>query len=191
MKPTERDPSSSQSLLIKLSQSVTQGLALASLTVASSCAESEPARHEGARDSGDDSAPSGPMAEVEPLQPYALDQLGCWNSMMGQGYFGPCCVEAHCYTPDDGAACVTEPLVTALRGLVPFPSGSGSCSCTLPDSELAAAGPFAPNPDAEPSTDGECCYLVAKIGCTGRPLMVAGQPVIAALVSRTDWAPFA
>ena len=105
---------------------------------------------------------------------------------------GQCCVEAHCYTPDDGSGCVAEPpLQTTVRGLVPLPPGSGSCSCSLADGTYAVAGPFAPNPDAEAPTDGECCYLVAKIGCTGRPLTVAGQLVIARLVARSDWAPFA
>jgi hypothetical protein len=185
MKPIERAPSFAQSLVKKLSQAVTQGLALASLTVASSCVKSDDTQHEAAPDAGDD------LDEVEPLQAYPLEPLGCRSTAMIDGFHGPCCVEAHCYTPEDGRACVAEPpLQTALYGLVPVPSGSGFCSCSLPDSTAQIAGPFAPNPEAEAPAD-ECCYLVGKVGCTGRPLTVAGQAVIAALVSRSDWAPFA
>jgi hypothetical protein len=99
-------------------------------------------------------------------------------------------VEAHCYTPAGNAACAAPEGVREV--LSEFPPGSGKCNCSLgEDASAGVAGPFAPNPEDTPRTTGSCCYLVGSITCTGRPLMVDGEPLIAALVARSDWAPFA
>lgn len=116
---------------------------------------------------------------------YALDDLGCAGPVHDGGYYGQCCVEALCYSPNAGACMVaTDPLLpSTLSG---FPPGSGSCSC----SELgmaAVAGPYAPNPNNPDEPDGTCCYLVGSIACTGRPLCVEGEQVVAAVVRRSDW----
>ena len=116
---------------------------------------------------GGDPGPGIPDAGSDaagPLVPYPLSGLGC---------FGLCCVAARCTTPADGGSCSPARL-------------GSSCSCM-------ASGPYAPNPLHVPVTPGTCCYLegVVIAGCEGRPLIVEGAPLIAEVVTRTDWAPFA
>lgn len=117
---------------------------------------------------------------------YELTELGCSGPEYDGGYYGQCCVDALCYTPTGGGACMTaiDPL---LYSTVPgFPPGSGSCACS-PTGGDAVAGPFAPNPNNPDEPNGTCCYLVGSIGCTGRPLSVAGEQLIAVIVVRKDW----
>lgn len=158
----------------KLSRAIAQGAALASLTSLAGCS---------AETSGE------PPGNTN-LVPYALNGVGCWGPSHDGGYYGQCCADAHCYTPRDGSSCRPADNV---RDLLPqFPPGSGECNCNLAeDARTGVAGPFAPNPAHTPRTAGQCCYLVGSISCTGRPLMVDGQPLLAELSARSDWAPFA
>lgn len=170
---------------------MTQGVALATLTgAATGCTESEPAAM---RDSGSPDAatrPDASMSARRPTVPYEVADLTCWGEDHVGGYMGRCCVEAHCYTPEKSALCAAASM--AQPHLEQFPPGSGSCGCNLgPDTDVGVAGPFAPVAGNTPETEGECCYLVGAISCTGRPLVVEGEIVIAPLVTRSDWAPFA
>ena len=38
-----------------------------------------------------------------------------------------------------------------------------------------------------PQADGSCCYVFCSTSCCGRPLMVEGQPRLAAVERRSDW----
>jgi hypothetical protein len=100
-------------------------------------------------------------------------------------YAGQCCVTAQCFTPSSGECPAADRV--GSQELSDFPPGSGECGC-LPDSGKYVEGPFAPRTDDEPTTTGRCCYLVAAIGCTGRPLLVAGAPRVAGAAKRSDWA---
>jgi hypothetical protein len=100
------------------------------------------------------------------------------------GYEGQCCVTAQCFTPPSGQCPAADEV--GLPELANFPPGSGSCGC-VPESGKDVDGPFAPRSDDEATTPGRCCYLVAAIGCTGRPLLVGGAPRVATATRRSDW----
>lgn len=165
MKVHERAPANPDTLLLKLTRSVAQGAALASLALGVGCG----------------GAP-------RPTKPYPLESLTCTGEDQTGPYFGQCCVRASCYTPEADESCASAEKAASLRDRIPrLPMGSGTCGCTPME------GPFAPNPDdPDPDVpDGECCYTFGVIGCTGRPLTVLGAFVIAPLAARSDWAPFA
>ncbi|HTU60487.1 MAG TPA: hypothetical protein VMF89_18680 [Polyangiales bacterium] len=136
---------------------------------------------------GPDAQTSPINAAVRPgLEPYALNKLGCFGPVHDSGYYGQCCVSALCYTPESGAACAPKDEVSRL--LPGYPPGSGACGCsTDPVTGSASDGPYARNA-ADDAGLGECCYLVGSITCTGRPLVIAGEVVIAAVVVRSGWA---
>ena len=146
-----------------------------------------------------DSAPDNstpPDAPDAPgsLPPYDVDRLGCWGPSFDGGYMGQCCVKAHCYTPEGGTGCATAQQIAmrAFRTTPPYPPGSGTCTCRLGEgTQEYTAGPFAANPADPARPEGACCYLVGSISCVGRPLMVEGVPLLAEVVARSDWAPFA
>ena len=94
---------------------------------------------------------------------------------------------ATCYTPDPGVACALDLNTTELHRLLP--PGSGTCGCGLgSDRAPNVAGPFAPNPaDDSARSEGSCCYVIGRIGCTGRPLIVQGALQLAPLTERADW----
>jgi hypothetical protein len=167
MKIHERTPAIPDSLLLKLTQAVLQGAALASLSFAVSCAADA------------DNAP-------RPTEQYSLASLGCSGEEKTGLYFGQCCVRASCYTPEADKPCASAEEAAGLGAELPNrPTGSGTCGCSPME------GPFAPNPDDADAPEGECCYTFGVIGCTGRPLTVEGAFVIAPLAARSDWAPFA
>src|SRR5687767_6215368 len=119
-----------------------------------------------AEDSGSDSettdaVPNGQAPES--LRPYDIARLGCWGPSHDGGYIGQCCVKAHCYSPEGGAACASVEGVRAQPITPRFPPGSGTCGCRLGEgTDDSAAGPFATNP-ADPSRPaGECCYLIGS-----------------------------
>jgi hypothetical protein len=93
------------------------------------------------------------------------------------GYYGQCCVDVLCYTPDDGVCGGPDMVHAKLPG---FPPGSGECSCVPEPGKQDVEGPFA-------GSSGSCCYLVGSIGCDGRPLLVAGNARLAAVRRRGDW----
>jgi len=113
------------------------------------------------------------------LVPYPIGSLGCSGPEHDGGYYGQCCAEALCYTPEDGSECA-EP-EDAPHRLGTF-YGSGSCLCGD-----AIQGPFAANPAHEPEKPGTCCYVIASITCEGRPLLVDGAPIFSVLTGRRDW----
>ena len=135
----------------------------------------------------DASTPNVPVVDASMLMPYPMDLVGCFGQdHPGPGYRGQCCVRVACYTPGAGEACVPNP-----TQLLPTPWGSGNCGCAGMvgagfDSD-SPAGPFAPNPDDTEPKSG-CCYLIARIACDGRPLIVGGTFVVADIVTRADWA---
>src|SRR6185436_15519027 len=101
MKPSSRlRRGEERSLLIQLGrelrESVHAGAALAALTLAAGCGEDA----------------------TLPQDTYSLEQIGCF----GPGYEGPlygrCCFEAHCYTPEAGAACVGTDDLSALHSKI-------------------------------------------------------------------------
>jgi len=115
------------------------------------------------------------------LTPYPVSALGCTGPEHDGGYFGQCCADALCYTPDDGSECVPPNEAPSKLG---ESYGSGSCLCGGEDS---IQGPFAANPSHEPEKAGTCCYVIASIGCEGRPLLVDGAAIVSALTQRCDW----
>lgn len=120
---------------------------------------------------------AAPDAKPPPLLPYP--EPTCSGPIYGEdggfGYHGQCCELALCTQLDAGACPPAHQMVHKLPG---YPPGSGSCECS------PIHGPYAPHAAAE----GPCCYLVGSIGCDGRPLLVAGQPRVAPVVGRADWA---
>jgi hypothetical protein len=127
---------------------------------------------------------------AQTLVPYAIDRIDCYGEDHGNGtfgYHGRCCATARCYTPSDGAACASR-----ARGVVSgLPTGSGSCDCAMTAGlSETDQGPYAPNPEHTPASEGSCCYLVAAIKCDGRPLIVDSAAVLAVLVVRDDWMSF-
>ena len=116
----------------------------------------------------------------QPLDPYPTTGLGCSGPDYDGGYYGQCCAEALCYTPENGDDCVDPN--DAPNKLGTF-YGSGSCLC----GGTGIEGPFAANPTHEPEKPGTCCYVISSITCEGRPLLVDGSPLISALMQRCDW----
>jgi len=112
--------------------------------------------------------------------PYPVSALGCTGPEHDGGYYGQCCAEALCYTPDNGSQCVAADAAPQELGRS---YGSGSCLC----GGDGIQGPFAQNPTHEPEQAGTCCYVISSITCEGRPLLVDGTPVISALTRRCDW----
>lgn len=173
--PFSDDAFNSESIAQQLARAIAQGAALASLASVAGC-------------SGETSGEQHPTNTH--LVPYESSGVGCWGPSHDGGYYGQCCADAHCYTPSDGASCRPPDKVRDV--LSEFPPGSGGCNCPVAEgAETGVVGPFAPNPAHTPRTPGTCCYLVGSITCTGRPLMVDGQLLIAELRRRGDWAPFA
>jgi hypothetical protein len=117
------------------------------------------------------------------LEPYPLDDVGCFGPSFDAGYEGQCCTSAHCYTPSGGGCVGVDE-----RPPIPLPPGSGTCGCPAGQGQAdAVRGPYAPNPGGMPLEAGTCCYLVGSISCEGRPLVVAGAAIVAPLVRRGDW----
>jgi hypothetical protein len=130
---------------------------------------------------GGGSAAGAAGESSQPLTPYPVSALGCTGPEHDGGYYGRCCAEALCYTPDDGSQCV--PPAEAPQKLGTF-YGSGSCLC---GGEEPIQGPFAQNPAHTPEQPGTCCYVISSITCEGRPLLVDGAPIVSALTRRCDW----
>lgn len=134
---------------------------------------------ESAAGAGGESTAGAAGETGQQLTPYPVGTLGCTGPEHDGGYYGQCCAEALCYTPDDGSECVGPD--EAPQKLNTF-YGSGSCLCGD-----AIQGPFAENPTHEPEKPGTCCYVIASITCEGRPLLVDGAPILSALTGRCDW----
>jgi hypothetical protein len=98
-------------------------------------------------------------------------------------FTGPCCVSVHCVEPPGGGALCPAASAVTEQDLGYAGLGSGQCRCVPID------GPFAVSSAGQYSaTEGPCCYTIGVMGCTGRPLMVAGRPRLAPLVRRGGWA---
>jgi hypothetical protein len=115
------------------------------------------------------------------LAPYPASALGCTGPEHDGGYYGQCCAEALCYTPDNQSECVAPKDAPEKLGTF---YGSGSCLC---GGEESIQGPFAKNPAHTPEQAGTCCYVISSITCEGRPLLVDGAPIISPLTRRCDW----
>ena len=181
----------------ELHVSVRAGAALAALTLAAGCGGEATSVEEAPGDSLPGTSTettstdtiSTDTAQNQSLEVYSLDRVGCLGPISDDPDWGPqCCFTASCYTPDAGAACATN-LHSAELSFLRTPN-SGVCGCNVPSEGLpGVAGPFAPNPaDDSVRREGSCCYLVGRIGCTGRPLVVQGTLQVAPLVERADWA---
>ncbi len=116
---------------------------------------------------------------------------------------GPCCKVLECYTPPGDATCAPPPEGPADLGpgTAPLCIGGASGACHCGPIEGPFAGPYeGPTPFVEsdfafcadyqelPFHNGTCCYFVPIRGCTGRPLVVEGSPLVARLRARDDWA---
>jgi hypothetical protein len=138
-------------------------------------------------------AESTPLDMAEPDSPvqgdgsimmaaFPIDALDCTGTDYPEesgGYTGQCCGRAMCYPPDAGTEC--EPNAEAKSR---FFFGSGLCNCG------DVAGPYDPPKDAnmiQQGKEGECCYVVPVIGCTGRPLSTDQGHLLAPLVSSSEW----
>lgn len=100
---------------------------------------------------------------------------------------GPCCARIECYEPPAGEACLLlpaedYPAQDAVAGKLGHEGlGSGDCLCGV-------QGPWdAESAHAFTEATGRCCYTIAIMWCTGRPLVVAGVARVAPLVHRADW----
>jgi hypothetical protein len=97
------------------------------------------------------------------------------SSPGGFGFHGSCCVDLYCIPFVDGACPAAS---TVQRG-----TGSGTCGCET------TTGPFDPG-GATPVADSkgkDCCYLAGRIGCDGRPLLIAGVARVAGLAAGSAW----
>jgi hypothetical protein len=92
------------------------------------------------------------------------------------GYFGRCCAEAVCYTPELNASCDSAEVARQDR----FYFGSGECNCG------PIEGPFA-RPEDAGASPGECCYVAPLITCTGRPLSTDRGHLLAPVVTSLAW----
>jgi hypothetical protein len=102
--------------------------------------------------------------------------------------FGPCCLRVFCIDPPAGqAACKPANAVTSQE--IGYPSlGSGTCMCSVPGRAAGFSGPYSPESAQQYSnSQGACCYLIGLHWCTGRPLIIDGQALLAELVSSTGW----
>ncbi|HTU58087.1 MAG TPA: hypothetical protein VMF89_06630, partial [Polyangiales bacterium] len=114
------------------------------------------------------------------LTPYPIENIGCKPQALGCA----CCVFAHCVTPEPGQACDSTDTWLATR---PFRVERANPTCSAQPAGNDLAGPFAPNHSDTPISAGECCYLMGILTCVGRPLVVAGELVLAAVIARSDW----
>jgi hypothetical protein len=117
---------------------------------------------------------------VSGLEPYPTDSIGCHGENHGGsfGLHGQCCVSVKCLPLTAG---VCPPTSYAS------PPGSGSCGCVASPLEEPVMGPYAPTAADTANADVACCYLVAAIGCDGRPLLVEGRALLGPVVARADW----
>src|SRR5262245_32860205 len=91
------------------------------------------------------------------------------------GFHGQCCDKLLCRPP-------LANICPAAEDANPpgMPEGSGECLC-----EGGVRGPFA---NQDPHAEDGCCYLVAIIGCDGRPFVVDGAARVAPVTrGRSDW----
>lgn len=124
-------------------------------------------------DAARDSAVRVPDAG-EGLRPYPLSALGCnWGS--DAGVAAGCCHSVQCYVLEGRCPAIDDPNL-------PYPNISGEPGCE-------SSGPYAPNPadPAEWIPDGDCCYIIGSFAVEGRPLFVADQLIVAAVITRSDW----
>lgn len=188
-----------RSFLDRLGRAMLQGAALGALTVGCG-GDTEPGTPDEGGTGGTASGSGGQTSGQTPgtggqssgqtggsgnggeLEPYPVASIGCSGEDRGDEgpYYGQCCVEAACYTPDDGECLGPDQLTRTL--LPELPAGSGSCSCGE-----GVSGPYASRDDHEPSSSGTCCYLVPSIGCEGRPFLVEAVALVAPVVRRSDW----
>lgn len=95
-------------------------------------------------------------------------------------FYGSCCTAVHCYPPTS-ERCAAPNAIGPHTGQAftpALPPGSGTCMCGQ------TQGPYA----QADGGDTECCYVVGKIGCDGRPLREGEVEVVARVVVRSDWA---
>jgi hypothetical protein len=131
---------------------------------------------------------SAPELWPDALPPFPLEMLVCpdqasdldadagWQPI--PGFHGSCCVHALCYTPRAGSPCASK---ENARGLPSdWPPGSGTCECGV-------SGPYASPPSPAEPAGSDCCYAVGVIGCDGRPLSTPDGPLLAPVVTRTEW----
>ena len=149
----------------ELRESIHAGAALAALTLAAGCSGEEVASTEvrtpdhpsttlvNSPTDATDAATSTPDATDAatspdlPQEPYSLAQIGCFGPGYDGGYYGQCCFEAQCYTPEAGEACLAAEDTPTLRGKLRLPVGSGDCGCNVPEQGREyLTGPFASNP---------------------------------------------
>lgn len=97
-------------------------------------------------------------------------------------FTGPCCVSVHCIQPPEGGVVCPAASAVTEHDLGYASLGSGQCGCA------PIAGPYTSSARQYSTTDGPCCYTIGVMGCTGRPLLVAGRPRLAPLVRRRGWA---
>lgn len=136
------------------------------LALSLSCGQAE---REGESGSGGSGGATG-----LPTEPYPTP-AGCFGPVYDGGYYGQCCEKVICTPATDGACPpVPDPKPDG------WPTGSGVCSCSS-----TAMGPYAPQ---KPTAGPPCCYIWSTIGCDGRPLIVRGEPRLAPLRRRADWA---
>ncbi|MCA9595187.1 MAG: hypothetical protein KC776_17840 [Myxococcales bacterium] len=102
---------------------------------------------------------------------------GSWDG----GLTGPCCENVRCVDVPGGACPDASQIAYEDLGITGL--GSGSCGCGT------FGGPYDHDSAAPYSdTQGACCYTYSTMGCTGRPLLVAGEMRLAPLVVGNDWA---
>jgi len=177
---------------LRLEQAVGSGATLALLTLPACASTSTGGSNGGSGASGASgmagaatageggASTAGAAGEGNQLSPYPVGALGCSGPEHDGGYYGQCCAEALCYTPDDGSECVASEAAPNKLGTF---YGSGSCLCGAEP----IRGPFAANPAHDPAQAGTCCYVISSITCEGRPLLVDGAPLLSALTRRRDW----
>lgn len=131
-------------------------------------------------------APPPAVDPVEPvvgsLEPYDVSALGCYGPDHDDGYYGQCCVDAACYTPDGDEPCA-EPKEARANLAELLPEETGECSCPAGPDQDVVIGPYA----AARDNDERCCYLAGSISCEGRAFLVMGEPRVAGVLRRSDW----
>ncbi len=115
-----------------------------------------------------------------PLQVPDGGYPSCTGSWDG-GLVGPCCENVRCYDPPGGGCPDGSQVTHADLGLTGLGSGTCACGSIGGPYDHDSAAPYAQTP-------GACCYTVSTQGCTGRPLLVAGQMRLAPLVAGSAWA---
>ena len=99
------------------------------------------------------------------------------------GFFGRCCAEAMCYTPEPNAGC----LPAQAAGSEHFDFGSGDCNCGEVEGPYDRPDAAVRTDDAAVPTEIDCCYVVPVIACEGRPLTTDRGHLLAPIVSGVDW----